>query len=92
MSERYDGLDEDFEVWVETHTRTTRGARDSLGGMAGMGPPIEPDYEDYRVEIEKVIIMGVDVTDSFDTSTLFDDENGELYDHIQDVIKKAFGV
>jgi hypothetical protein len=33
-----------------------RGARDSLGGKAGAGPPLEPD-EPPSIEIESVIDM-----------------------------------
>jgi hypothetical protein len=38
---------DDLEVEVEyTFSKGCRGARDSLGGKAGAGPPLEPDEPD----------------------------------------------
>jgi hypothetical protein len=46
--------DDDLEVEVEyTFSKGCRGARDSLGGKAGAGPPLEPDEPD-EVEIDSV--------------------------------------
>ena len=45
---------EDVPVTVEyTYHRATRGARDSLCGIRGAGPPLEPD-EPAWAEIDKV--------------------------------------
>jgi hypothetical protein len=45
---------DDLEVEVEyTFSKGCRGARDSLGGKAGAGPPLEPDEPD-EVEIDSV--------------------------------------
>lgn len=46
---------EDFPVTVEfTVIPGRRGLRDSLGGVRGAGPPLEPD-EPPSVEIESVV-------------------------------------
>jgi len=36
-----------------TYHKASRGARDSLGGIAGAGPPLEPD-EPESVDVESV--------------------------------------
>jgi len=59
------GNDVECEVNVEveyTAHRAHRGARDSLGGKRGAGPPLEPD-EPAGIEIESVTdtVSGADV-------------------------------
>lgn len=89
MSEFYDfdGYDELFEVRVETHTRTYDGDRGQYG------VPESPDFTVARYQIESVVILGVDITDAFDTSELFDeDDDGEMTKHIADVIREKFDI
>ena len=58
---------EEIPVTVEyTYHRATRGARDSLCGIRGAGPPLEPD-EPAWAEIDKVTGPDgsvIDITDS----------------------------
>jgi hypothetical protein len=88
--EKYELEDNEIMVWVEWASKTYRGARDSLGGKAGMGPPIEPDDIESAAQIQKVEVMGIDITHIFDTSTYFGDE-GQLDEHIGKVLKKILG-
>jgi len=55
-------VEEEIEIEVEyTAHRAHRGMRDSLGGKAGAGPPLEPD-EDAYVEIDEVFDKdGIDI-------------------------------
>lgn len=56
--------DVDYEVEVHyTYHRAYRGQRDSLGGVRGAGPPLEPD-EPAMVEIESVICDDFDILDT----------------------------
>ena len=49
-----EGNEVEKELEIEfTYHRAYRGARDSLGGVRGGGPPLEPD-EPASVEIESV--------------------------------------
>lgn len=57
-----DGVETDVTVRYTYH-KASRGARDSLGGVAGAGPALEPD-EPADVEIEDVKTKcGLDVLD-----------------------------
>jgi len=87
MSERFDLDDypEVFELWVEESTKTYPGDRGRFG------VPESPDYDDTRYQIARVVIMTIDVTDHFDTETFFDEENGEMSSHIEEVIQDVFG-
>jgi hypothetical protein len=58
--------DQEIKLEVEYSAyKGCKGARDSLGGKAGAGPPLEPD-EPPSIEIESVINMetgeGVELT------------------------------
>jgi hypothetical protein len=58
--------DVDHEVEVEVtyaYHGPIRGQRDSLGGIRGAGPPLEPD-EPASVEIESVICNEFDILDT----------------------------
>jgi hypothetical protein len=73
-------LDVNLPVVVNyTFTSASRGARDSLGGKRGAGPPLEPD-EPAEVEIESVIYKGVDIVEHVDT----DDLATEILDSLAD--------
>ena len=51
------GSDVEIDIEIEIqyyYHKSYRGARDSLGGKRGAGPPLEPDEPSY-VEIEEVI-------------------------------------
>ena len=51
----------EVEVQVEyTYHSACRGARDSLGGIRGAGPPLEPDEDEY-VELSSVKFNGQEV-------------------------------
>lgn len=63
-----DGVEVIAEVTLY-HERASRGARDSLGGVRGAGPPLEPDepeimeYEDSTIDLteaekEQAVEMG----------------------------------
>ena len=53
--------DESIEVEVEySFSKGRRGARDSLGGVHGAGPPLEPD-DPPKIEIRSVKV--IDLTD-----------------------------
>lgn len=45
-----------------THSKGYCGARDSLNGIAGAGPPLEPD-EPASIEIKKILHKGEDIFD-----------------------------
>jgi hypothetical protein len=45
----------------------SRGTRDSLGGVRGAGPPLEPDEEGY-IEVDAVYLDGHDVTAEWEDS------------------------
>jgi len=66
--------------------KTTRGARDSLGGVAGMGPPLEPDETEYGAEIVKVTLFGVDLTEKFKHIGPVDEES--FYDEVYKTFKE----
>lgn len=51
-----------LEVEVSTWL-ATRGARDSLGGRPGAGPPLEPD-EPAGFDIEKITVKDIDDVDA----------------------------
>lgn len=60
-----EATDAEYEVEVEyTYHPPYRGRRDSLGGIRGAGPPLEPD-EDAEVEIQYVTLVdnGADITE-----------------------------
>ncbi len=63
---------------------TIKGARDSLGGVAGMGPPLEPDETEYACQIAKVTFFDLDLTDKFSQDPMDEDV---LYDHVCDTFK-----
>ncbi len=77
-----DEADDDVvEVVVEyAYHRTLFGARDSLSGKAGAGPPIEPD-EPAHVEIQSVTMA-----DTGEEVELSDDEARELMQRIEAAI------
>jgi len=51
----------ELKIIVEyTYHRACRGARDSLGGVRGAGPPLEPD-EDEHVDIDSVKCQGHEI-------------------------------
>jgi hypothetical protein len=50
-------IDLDAEITFD-YQRARRGARDSLGGIRGAGPPLEPD-EPESVEITSVTVLGI---------------------------------
>ena len=52
-----DGLEHDVQVEFEYH-RAHRGARDSLGGVRGAGPPLEQD-EPEELEFVGATLDGV---------------------------------
>lgn len=81
-----DDYDEVFDLKVINHIKRSRGLRGRFGVPEG------PDEAESRQSIEEVKIFGVDVTDSFDTVTIFDEEGGQMSDHIIEVIKEKFGV
>lgn len=85
--EKYELEDNSIEVWVEWVSKTHYGRRDSLGGKAGMGPPIEPDEIESRAQIQKVVLMGIDITHNFDINSYFDDE-GEIDEHVIGFLKE----
>ena len=64
---RGDGSDVAVEVTYD-YTRASRGARDSCGGVAGAGPPLEPD------EPESVEILGAKYMDGVDLELTNDEE------------------
>jgi len=52
----------DVVLTVEyTYNKAYRGQRDSLGGISGAGPPIEPD-EPASIDIESITAVG-DIAD-----------------------------
>ena len=69
-----DGIDFDVDY---TYTPPYRGARDSLNGVRGAGPPLEPD-EDESIEIDKVYIEDVELTDFLSIETIHRLENAVL--------------
>ncbi|MCH8066948.1 MAG: hypothetical protein IIC69_00010 [Nanoarchaeota archaeon] len=66
--------------------KTTRGARDSLGGVAGMGPPLEPDETEYGAEIVKVTLFDVDLTHHFKHIGPVDED--DLWEHVEKTFKE----
>jgi hypothetical protein len=73
--------DEEIDIIVEyTFYKGCRGSRDSLGGIRGAGPPIEPD-EPAMVEIEFVRRKGDNLAIELTDSELVDIE-GEIMDMI----------
>ena len=69
------------------HYPGCRGARDSLGGKRGAGPPLEPD-EDPTIEIEQVMLakfgngpLAVDVLEDLDPSQL-DNITQQCWEHL----------
>lgn len=70
----------------EADSHTIYGARDSLGGRAGMGPPIEPDETQYSYSIKQVRLADVEITQFFDTSETGDEER--MYELVVEGIEK----
>ncbi len=63
-----------------TYVPAERGARDSLGGIRGAGPPLEPDVPAHIEDMAVVAYIGtefIDVVDLLDPDTLAELE-GEL--------------
>jgi hypothetical protein len=60
-----DGIEFDVDY---TYSPPYRGARDSLNGVRGAGPPLEPD-EDEEVEINYVFHAGEDIYDFLSEET-----------------------
>jgi len=88
MSETWDDDDiKGLSITYEFHiTKTIRGARDSLGGQAGMGPPLEPDEVVGYYEVENVSLYEVDL----DMSALeVDDHYGEEEEMTEDIAEKV---
>ena len=68
---------ETISIGYELHLhKTVRGARDSLGGVAGMGPPIEPDEEFYHIEVKQVEVFGIDIIDEIEVDDFYTSEDG----------------
>ena len=76
-----DADDNSHEIVVHfTYFPGCRGARDSLGGKRGAGPPLEPD-EDPEIEINKVIDKTTGEEVELDESQL-DCINQECWEHL----------
>ena len=84
---------EDITVSVEveySYTKGCRGARDSLCGVRGAGPPLEPD-EPPEVEILKVTAEdGQEILEKLDSSEIegleekaFEDQAGRYADAME---------
>ena len=76
--------DELLIEYEEIAGKTHRGARDSLGGVAGMGPPIEPDETEVGGRITKVSLFDVDLTSHFDTDAM---DIEDLWESIEKTFK-----
>lgn len=92
-----DGDECEWECVVEyTYCRASRGARDSLGGIANAGPPLEPDEPAYA-EIQSVIAHRLHYNREtkrherdygpFDLWPLLSEEQGE---HIQEQAAREY--
>ncbi|HEY5960939.1 MAG TPA: hypothetical protein VIV60_30495 [Polyangiaceae bacterium] len=55
------------------------GARDSLGGIRGAGPPLEPD-EPPSAEVTRVLLGTLDITNALDDDTI-NDLADKCYEH-----------
>jgi len=78
-----DELVVEYELVAE---KTTRGARDSLGGVAGMGPVLEPDETEYGASLVKVTLFDVDLTHKFTHIGTVDED--DFYDEINKTFKE----
>jgi len=89
MTERMILENDEFFVEIEERGRKYhKGARDSLGGKAGMGPPLEPDEVEIGYSIKRVSLFDMDITSNFDTDMVSDEEN--LYEEIERSFKEMF--
>ena len=80
------GLSVEFEYF---HTQTIYGARDSLGGVPNMGPPIEPDELIYRYEVQKVSLYDVTLDmDDLDLKEYYEDEV-DLCEDVSEKVSKS---
>lgn len=76
--------------YEEVGRNTSRGARDSLGGVAGMGPALEPDEVEIGYSLTKVELFGVDLTGEFDQDEAFDDE--QIHEYVVSRFKEILTV
>lgn len=76
-----------YEVAGHQHVR---GARDSLGGQAGMGPPLEPDEDSYAYQLVRVMAFDVDITDKFRDLGVLEEEEffEEVYTRFEELMKE----
>lgn len=73
---RVDANDQEFEIPVEVELDMipgSRGARDSLGGRRGAGPPLEPD-EPATAEVTRVTVLDDGLAAMFPNLELTPDE------------------
>ena len=78
-----DELNVEYEIIAG---KTTMGARDSLGGVPGAGPPLEPDETEYGAEIVKVTLFDVDLTHHFKHIGPVDVD--ELWEHVEKTFRE----
>lgn len=70
MTENTMTINKEFPLEVRyTFYPACQGARDSLGGVRGAGPPLEPD-EPASVEIDDVILLGHSVIEDMSDSDI----------------------
>ena len=74
----YHGIDLEIEF---TYFKGCKGHRDSLNGVRGAGPPLEPD-EPELIEIETIYCNEVDITEDFikHNPCVIDDLEEKLWD------------
>jgi hypothetical protein len=73
---RTDANDQEFEIPVEVELDMipgSRGSRDSLGGVRGAGPPLEPD-EPATAEVIGVVVLDDELAAKFPNLELTSDE------------------
>ncbi len=80
---------DDNEVAIEVEYNATpgcRGSRDSLGGVRGAGPPLEPDSPPEIEIIKAVSVAGIEITL---TDSEIDKIETELWSELEELRRDA---
>jgi len=75
--------------------KTILGVRDSVGGIPGMGPPLEPDEEIGYFEVVTVLLYGVEIElPILSIVNKFEDANelvNEISENVTELIEERLG-